>query len=82
MYNLPNMQLVYLIKKFNQSPEVLYDDIQSAVEDDQSQQHNMLINQNITGISQSNDNIVNNVSVLVKPEEVLIFFLLLKFIIF
>lgn len=71
MYSLPNMQLVYLVKKFNQSPEVLYDDISSVIEDDQSQQqHNISLSHHTTVISQSTDNVGNSVSVLVKPEEV------------
>ncbi|CAK5046648.1 unnamed protein product [Meloidogyne enterolobii] len=34
IYNLPNLQLVYVVRKFCQSHDVLYDDVQSAIDDE------------------------------------------------
>ncbi|KAL7078281.1 hypothetical protein ACQ4LE_002730 [Meloidogyne hapla] len=34
IYNLPNLQLVYMVKKFCQAHDVLYDDVQSAIDDE------------------------------------------------
>lgn len=76
IYSIPDIQLVYLVKKFNQLHEILFDDIASALEDDQQSHYNVQpstssgIGLTSSTFTQSGDSSKSNDSVVVRAEEV------------
>lgn len=67
IYSIPEFQLVYMVKKFNQLHEVLYDDASSAFDDDER-----YMNIPMVAIAQTSDSKSSD-SIMIKPEEVSLF---------
>lgn len=65
IYSIPEMQLVYMIKKFNSLPEVLKDDLASAYEDVESGDQLVSIAPSV-----QDTQVIAVESMMVKPEDV------------
>jgi hypothetical protein len=64
VYTVPGFQLVYMVKKVNQLHEVLYDDLDSANEEDR------YMNVSTIAIAPQASESKGSESVMIKPEEV------------
>nr|CAD2194499.1 unnamed protein product [Meloidogyne enterolobii] len=66
IYNLPNLQLVYMVRKFCQSHDVLYDDVQSAIDDEHRPSQQSFMNTPVI-VPQPAESLSSDT--IVKPEE-------------